>query len=240
MIYNVNITLYTPQLKLEVQRLRRLGKTFCEINTNLNTKIPKSTLSGWCVHTTLPPSYSSKIIKTNQNNLKKARKIAQHVKNQNRQTFLQHLDTDNLPIAQTIQDNSVGMIALAMLCLGEASKSKTKHRSFSLGSSDPRIITIFLQLLKRFDTFDPTKIRCTVQCRADQNIVYLEKYWQKITKVPKSLFYATRTDPRTIGKPTTNQSYKGVVVIDYYDRKIQLILESLAELVYNQLQIKGP
>ncbi len=33
--------------------------------------------------------------------------------------------------------------------------------------------------------------------------------------------------------------YKGVLVIDYFDTKVQLELEFLADLVYNQLS-KGP
>ena len=132
------------------------------------------------------------------------------------------------------------MIALAMLCLGEASKSKTKHRQFSFGNSDSRIITIFLQLLKRTNEFNPTKIRCTVQCRADQNTTDLEAFWQKITRITKTQFYPTRTDPRTIGKPTANSNYKGVLVVDYYNRKVQLMLESLANLIFNQLKNKGP
>ncbi len=223
-----------------VQKLRQSGKTYNEINTILKTNIAKSTLSNWCRNLTLPKEYKSKIIKINQQNLIKARKIALKVNHLKRTQYIKSIDTKNLTISQIIKKNDVGMIALAMLCLGEASKSKTKHRSFSLGSSDYRIITIFLKLIKRFPNFDPTKIRCTVQCRSDQNIKELEKYWKNISQVPSNLFYKTRTDTRTIGKPTKNIEYKGVLVIDYYDKNIQLVLESLANLVYNQLQNEGP
>jgi hypothetical protein len=62
-----------------------------------------------------------------------------------------------------------------------------------------------------------------------------------VTKVPKKLFYKTQIDPRTIGKPTRKIGYKGVLRVDYFDTKVQLDLESLADLVYNQLQsMNGP
>lgn len=128
-----------------------------------------------------------------------------------------------------------------MLCLGEARKYNSKTSSFYLGSSDPKIIIIFLAFLKICFDFKLEKVRCTVQCRADQNIEELEKYWMGITKIPKSLFYKAQIDPRTIGKPTKKIDYKGVLRVNYLDTKVQLELESLSKLLYNKLQLKhGP
>lgn len=231
---------YSSKLISKIQKLRQTGKTYSEINTILKTNIAKSTLSNWCSNLNLSNEYKTKIAKINHQNLKKAREIALKANQQKRDKYLKSIDANNIATSKLIKNIDVGMIAMAMLCLGEASKSKTKHKSFTLGSSDHRIITIFIKLLKRFPNFDASKIRCTVQCRADQNTVELEKYWQKITQVSPNLFYKARTDTRTIGKPTKNQDYKGVLVIDYYDKNIQLKLESLADLVYNQLQNEGP
>lgn len=226
-------------MKQKAQTLRKKGKTFSEINQILGTNIPKSTLSTWCKGIKLSQNYYSKVKKMNQFNLIIARSIAWKSNKKKRIDYLNKLDIDNNPIAQSINNYSTWMIALAMLCLGEASKSKSKHRSFSLGSSDPRIIIIFLSLLKKFPTFDVKKLRCTVQCRADQNTDILEKYWLKITRIPKKLFYKTRPDQRTIGKPTKNKDYMGVLVVDYFQKDIQLKLESLANIVYNLLKFEG-
>ncbi len=67
----------------------------------------------------------------------------------------------------------------------------------------------------------------------------LEKYWMNVTKVPKRLFYKSRIDPRTIGKPTRKKEYKGVLKIDYFDSKVQHDLESLENLMYNFVGNKG-
>lgn len=116
-------------------------------------KIPKSTLSGWCRKVLLPVDYSEKLDELNRKNLYRARVLAWKANKISRKKFLDKMKKENLPVAEAIEDYSTGLVALAMLCLGEASKYKSKHKQFSLGSSDPRIIVIFLCLLKRFPEY---------------------------------------------------------------------------------------
>lgn len=229
---------YSSFIIEEARKFRTQGKTYGEIKNLLQVNIPKSTLSEWCKNVDLPFSYSERINKLNLNNLNKARLIALEINKIKREEFIKELDRLNLPISKDVENLSTAKIALAMLCLGEASKYNTKT-AFSLGSSDPRIIIIFLELLRKCFNFDIEKIRCTVQCRADQDIKSLEEFWTNTTKIPKRLFYKARVDPRTIGKPTRKTDYKGVLKVNYFDTKVQLELESLARLVYNQLAKRG-
>lgn len=98
---------------------------------------------------------------------------------------------------------------------------------------------MFLKLLEYcFYDYDVNKIRCTVQCRADQNTKELEKYWHTVTHVPKRHFYKTRVDKRTFGKKTLNKNYKGVLRIVYLSSNTQLDLEALSGLIYEK--ISGP
>lgn len=230
---------YNKNLIQEVRSFRTQGKTYGEIQQLLKRKFPKSTLSEWCKNVSLPSNYAERISKINLSNLGKARSTAVEINKIKREEFFDQINSINMPIALKIHDNDTAKIALSMLCLGEASKYGNGS-AFSLGNSDHRIITLFIELLKIcLSTFDSKKIRCTVQCRADQDVEKLEGYWQKITKIQKSQFYKTRIDPRTIGKPTKRKGYCGVLRVDYFDRKIQHELESLAQLVYNQVQ-EGP
>jgi hypothetical protein len=226
---------YNQALIQEAIVLRTRGQTYTEIRHTLNLKIPKGTFHSWFKNVILPKDYYSKIAKLNRAHLKKARLIAVEVSKVKRQKFLSGLDKINLPIADLIHNPETAKIALAMLCLGEASKYKP-GRSFNLGSSDPRIIIIFIALLKKCFNYQQTKVRCTVQCRADQDIQELEKFWQDVTRIPQAQFYKAQIDPRTVGKPTLKRNYKGVLKIDYLDIKVQLELESLADLVYNNLR----
>lgn len=232
---------YSHSIIQEARQLRSFGKTYGEIRKSLQVNIPKSTLSEWCKNTPLPPLYAERIAKLNLDNLSKARLIGLEVNKIKREEFFKDIEKINLPIACLTDQTTTAKIALAMLCLGEASKYKSKtSRSFSLGNSDPRIIMLFLELLKRCFDFQIEKIRCTVQCRADQNTQTLEEFWMGVTKIPKRLFYKAQVDPRTKGKPTKKSDYKGVLRVDYFDTKVQLELECLADLIYNRVINKGP
>ena len=215
-----------------VKYLRTNGKTYSEINDLLKTKISKGTLSSWCKNIKLLPKHNKRIAALSSKNLTKARLISSQIRKNRMTELTKRLNRENLPIATSIGSKKIAKVALAMLCLGEASKYGTSS-PFYLGSSNPKIILIFLALLEQCFDFDIKKIRCTVQCRADQNIKELEQYWQNKTGVSKKYFYKSRIDTRTIGKPTKKTGYMGVLKIDYLDKKIQLELESLSDLIYN-------
>ncbi len=230
---------YASETIQEVRCLRSEGKTYGEINKKLQLNVPKSTLSEWCKSVALPANYAERIDKLNKINLHKGQVIALEINRIKREELIKSIDKANLSISQTINSSATAKVALAMLCLGEASKSRSSP-SFYFGNSDPKIIVLFIELMKFCFAYNIKKVRCTVQCRADQNVCELESYWQDITKIPKEFFYLTRVDPRTKGKPTKRTDYKGVLRIDYFDSRVRLELESLASLIYNQLTEKGP
>ena len=228
---------YPQQLIKTIQKLRSEGKTYGEIQTILRLHIPKSTLSWQCKNVILPENYQERINTLNTTSLTKGRIIGTEINRLKREQFFQLIQKINSPIAKMAKEKPIGKIALAMLCLGEASKYKPKKRStFYLGNSDPRIIIIFLQLLKKCYPFCIEKIRATVQCRADQDAIALKNFWQKTTGIPEHLFYKPLIDPRTKGKPTKKANYHGVLRVDFFDTKVQLELESLSDLIYNELR----
>lgn len=217
-----------------MRELRLKGKTYTEIKLKLGIQVPKSTLATWCKQIEMPQGYTTKIEELNKINRTKGRLVALATNKRKREELLRKINETNKPLARFIKEPSVAKIALAMLCLGEASKSK-RSASFYLGNSDPKIIVLFINLLKACFDFDIHKVRCTVQCRADQDPNALEEYWMEVTGVPKELFYPSRVDPRTVGRPTKQKEHKGVLRVDYFDSLVRLQLESLANLVYNQL-----
>lgn len=230
---------YSTDLVNKARALRENGVTYSEIQRSLKRNIPKSTLSDWCSDVTLPDYYTQQLQEPNLSNLHRGRAIAAISNKRKYEIQRQSFLAKNLPISNRIFDPDIAKIALAMLCLGEASKYKKGGTSFYLGNTDPRIIILFIQLLKYCFPFNIEKIRCTVQCRADQDTGELEYYWQKVTGIPKKYFYKPQIDPRTKGKPTQKNNYKGVLKVEYHDTKVQLELESLADLAYNRVS-RGP
>lgn len=215
--------------KKKVIKLRQKGKTYKEIQKISGINIPKSTISYWCKNVVLPPTYKKRLKEIICINNKRAREKALEVKKWQRNKRLEEIFNQNIHLQNTIKEKDVAKIALAMLYLGEG--SKTRKGSIMFGNSNSLVISLFLQLLRRCYKIDEKKFRCTVQCRADQNPPDLEKYWSHITKIPLKQFYKTRIDPRTIGKPSKKADYRGVCRIDYFSANILIELIQIINIL---------
>jgi hypothetical protein len=145
----------------------------------------------------------------------KARASAIITNRNKRQRYFEELRRRNAEFYGSLDSYWIAKIALSMLYLGEGSKG-ARHCHVSFGNSDPEVICLFLVLFRRCYQVEERKFRCTVQCRADQNIAELELFWSDLTHIPSRQFYASRIDARTIGKPTKKKEYKGVCRIDYF------------------------
>ncbi|MEK7147181.1 MAG: hypothetical protein AAB772_02910, partial [Patescibacteria group bacterium] len=151
------------------------------------------------------------------------------VNQQKREEYLQLVKNRIKHLNVIIKNPDVAKIALTMLYIGEGTKS---HKgSLIFGNSDPKTINLFLRLLRFCYHIDENKFRCTLQCRADQNIKALEKFWSQTTGVPLRQFYKARIDPRTIGIPSKKPDYKGVCRIDYFSADIFNEIMKITEII---------
>ncbi len=220
-------------LREQAIALRRQGKTYVEIERTLGKHISKSTLSYWCRGVPLPGGYGRRVKLFNLSNLERARGVAVAVNRAKKQQRLDILAYQNKHLADFLNNRDAAIVALAVLYLAEGSKSTTATPVF--GNSDPFVITLFLRLLRFCFKVDESKLRCIVQCRADQNIPELERFWSKLTKIPPHQFYRAQVDPRTKGKPTRKQGYRGVCRIVYFSAPTLYELQQIVTIVH-----KGP
>jgi hypothetical protein len=223
-------------LKEKAIRLRLLGNTYSEINTKLPKNIPKSTLSVWFKNLKFTKSQNKKLKNHVLNKITNAQKIAVEVTKQAKINRLNALRDKNIYILPLINID-VQKIMLSILYLGEGSKSKSSD-TMTLGSTNPDIIKLYLTLLENCFKIDKSKFRVRIQCRADQNIKEIERYWGKITGISSKQFYPTYIDKRTIGKPTLKTNYRGMCAIIYFDRSVQYELELLYESMLKYI-LKG-
>lgn len=212
-----------------VQVLRSSGKTYGDIRNILKEKIPKSTLSYWCRRIPLPTEYNHKIKEIIKNNAAKGRAVALLVNKKKRKQYLETISRRNAHLPKLLKDKDVAKLTLAILYLTEGSRKQ--RGSLTLGNSDPMIIRLFLKLLRLCYVVDEEKLRCTLQCRADQKIKELEEFWSKTTNIPLNLFYKAQIDPRTIDRPSKNLDYKGVCRINYFSANVFNELKSIYDLV---------
>ena len=207
-------------LKQKAIVLRQQGLSYSEIQISLDFVIPKSTLSGWLRMVPLSEDIRKAHQLKNRIHLEKVRHIAVSVNKQKRDEYLRSIKDRNLYLLTLLNDPVKAKIALAMLYLGEGSKGN--NRMVVFGNSDPNVVRLFLRLLRFCYKIDDRKIRCTVQCRWDQNQSELITYWMSISNIPQTKFYKTQVDPRTKGKPTLRKDYKGVCLITYLSTDVFL------------------
>lgn len=222
---------YNTDIKERVIKLRKNGKTYREIQKSLRVDVPKSTLSSWCSSVKLSKKHQDRIDKLILKNTHRARNKALEAKRIQRQKYLQQVRNRNLHLRKILRDRSVGKIILSTLYWGEGGKG-AKRAAVMFGNSDPKMIELFVKLLRKCFELDESKFRCTVQCRADQNTETLEKYWANITGIPRNQFYKPAIDPRTVGKKSRNTSYEGVCKVEYFSADLFQELMSIAEIIY--------
>lgn len=226
---------YSVEVKHTVRKLRQAGHTYSEIQIIIGYKIPKSTLSYMCRDILLTNEQRARIESIMRQQLAEKRKKALIA---NRRIFDNKLlgyKKANSGLAEFIQDRQAKLIALSMLYLGEGTKWKS-NRSLSLGSSDPQILNLYIDLLRECYEIPASALKCRVQHRADQNSNELVDFWSKSTGVPLKNFYPSYVDKRTVGKPTKKTDYKGVCVISGGGTAIQLELAQIADIISGSLR----
>ncbi len=221
-----------------VRTLRRRGNTYNEILQKINGSVSKSTLSLWCRSVPVPLWYAAKVEKLNKASLKRARERSRVAKEKYLSDLSKELRECNKQFKMVCSNKDMMKTALAMLYLGEGAKWRT-HRGLMLGSSDPRIVLLYIRLLQMCYGIATKDLKCRVCYRADQNIRDLEHYWSQVTKVPMENFYKTKPDARTLGLPTRKKDYKGVCAVMCHGTRIQHELDIISDLILESLS-DGP
>jgi hypothetical protein len=205
-------------LKQKAIKLRQQGLSYTQIQEGLGLQVPKSTLSGWCMGIVLSHEAQEKLELLRKVSNQETRTLALAANNAKRTQYLLSLDEHNFHLSKLVEEKNIAQIALAMLYLGEG--SKTNKGALYFGNSNPVVIKLFMKLLRQCYPINETKFRASIQCRYDQDIQVLEVFWSDLTKIPLCQFYAARIDKRTIGNPTKKPDYKGVLRVDYFSAAV--------------------
>jgi hypothetical protein len=197
--------------------LRRRGLSFSKISKALGG-VPKGTLSYWLRDTQLSPSQKEKLRKEGLTHLVRARERALTNGRERRKIYFADIRNRYLRLRSRLGDKDTALISLGLLYLAEGTKYEKGALVF--GNSNPDIIKLFLRLLRFCYKIDEAKFRCTIQGRADQDFLKLQRFWSKITGISHKQFYVPRIDPRSKGKQTIKSEYKGVCRIDYLSASV--------------------
>jgi hypothetical protein len=222
---------YPQSARDEVRNLRRRGFTYGEINEQLRANIPKSSLSYICRDIVLSPAQKQRI---SDLQLKELAVLRQKALIKNKELLAARIKSyrdKHLSIEIFMESREAKLVALAMLYLGEGAKWQGR-RGLMLGSSDPKIIKLYISLLHDCYDVKLSQLKCRIQHRADQDADKLLTFWSEATGIAKTNFYPSYIDQRTVGQKTRKLEYKGVCSVTGGSTQIQLELEQIAGIIF--------
>ena len=181
--------------KFKAYKLRMGGRSYNEISRLL--KVPKSTLSGWFAGLELPKEATKRLrdrvhtaslrglIARNKNQTTLAETRSREMHNKGKR-LIKKINKRDLLIIGTALYWAEGYKRPVVI----RGKTRTSHR-VSLTNSDPELIFIFLQFLKKICNVPDDKITIWIRYFEHQDPVYLLNFWQKKCNIPYSNFRKT-------------------------------------------------
>ena len=207
-----------PKTKVEAIKLRKSGHSYREISVLL--KITKSTAYEWLKDISLG---------------KKARQRIEQLKNtgRNRANTTRHLKkmiiieeckiwAQNV-IKSTKLTPSLAEIYCSLLYWAEGGKFTTNRLEFT--NSDPKMIKIFLKLLRIGFSINEDKLRVNMHLHEYHDENNQKIFWSKITNIPFEKFNKSYLKPHT--KKTIRENYQGCVRICYHSGEIAKKIQAL-------------
>jgi len=221
---------YDARTRQKIVTLRTKGYTYTEICEALGQHIPKGSLSFICRDVVLGAQQQERITQIKRDNLVMSREKAVVTNKRILAEKIAGYRAANQDIHPLLGDRRARLIALAMLYLGEGAKWRGR-RGLMLGSSDPRIIQLYIGLLRDCYDIHLDQLKGRIQHRADQDPDALLDFWSNISGIRKSNFYPCYIDKRTIGQISRHPDYKGVCAVTCAGTHVQLELEQITDII---------
>lgn len=224
---------HLPELRAKAVSLRRQGYSLYELRDLLN--VPKLTIQGWVKEVRLSAKAKKRIRWRILEGGKVARARAVVANRARVETWKRGIqENSRREVSRISLTPEMGRLLCAVMYSCEGSKYPAT-RFLGFANSDPRIIRLFLHLLRTHFVVDEEKFRCQVPHRCDQNLGSLIRYWSGVTGIPQEQFYRNKADQRTKGKPTLREDYKGVCHVQYFSTALQFTLQSMGEALMDLL-----
>ncbi|OGG90158.1 hypothetical protein A3G12_03240 [Candidatus Kaiserbacteria bacterium RIFCSPLOWO2_12_FULL_54_10] len=216
-------THYTKEVRREVLRMGKLGKTYPEIREKF--PIPKSTLSTWFKNAGKKPDRTRQL-----EHLKRIRPIAVatiHRKKEARVALATGIATRELN-RLPLKNKSIQKALLAMLYWAEGAKSDMTGLRFV--NTDPVLAKLYISLLRSTYALDERRIRIRLHLHYYHKHREAITFWSKLLKVPNSQFGKIYVKKRSVQR-RFRKNFQGICFINYFDGAIRRELLSLGQQV---------
>jgi len=203
--------------KEKARVLRKQGKSINQIIKETN--LSKASISLWVRDISLTKAQKNKISERGRSVESVEKRRASRIFNEQkkRQIIIDKAKSDFTHISLD-QLKIIGII----LYLGEG--GKTKRGMVRLANSDPLVIKIMMRFLREVCSVPENKFSAQIHTFAHANVNKTEKYWSKISGIPRSQFYKTYTKPSSASLQKRNTLPFGTFGIYVCDTKLFLTI----------------
>lgn len=202
----------SKQTQQEIRNLRKKGLSYKQISDKFN--IGKGSAYKYAKDVKLNKKAKKRIQKTIRKGVEKAAKNRKR-KRLNLLKKLKNEAEKNVKNRLSV-DKELAKILCALLFWCEGNKTQLNMVRFT--NSDPKMIKLFLYLLRKGFNIEESKFRCLIHLHEYHDEKEQIKYWSKITNVPEKQFHNSYEKPNT-GK-RKRKGYPGCLALTYYNDKI--------------------
>lgn len=211
----------------KAKKLRLKGATYSQVKKEL--RVPKSTLSLW--FKALPrPSHMYFIDRDSW--LKEIRKLSVASKNKKRQdetALLTKKIKEEVGRWKFLDSLDMGKCLLSILYWTEGQKLPEKQAPVKFANTDPRLVLLFLTLLRKCYPIDETKLRIGLHVHWYHNKNKVKRFWGKLLNIDESNFNKIYIKHR--GKTRRfRKNFAGICFVIYYSLKLR---REIVETGYN-------
>lgn len=178
--------MWSPDFRERAINLRKKGFSFSEIVKQIG--VPKSTLSGWLSEVEHPNHlyFTNRkewlgqirilgVAKIKQNRLDKVEKIVKKTK-------------EEVESWDFIKNKSAQKAILSFLYWAEGSKLPVNSAPVKFANTDPRLILLFVTILRNCYPIDPNRIKIKLYLHWYHDQRAVKAYWSKLLEIPEGQF----------------------------------------------------
>lgn len=224
-------SLYSDQIREEVDRLRSEGKSYAEIR--MIHDIPKSTLSNWLgekhvgiFNKEAQLEHLKKIRELSALKLRKAKIVRDEIHAARGRKFARSLPSHNLTLQKAL---------LAMLYWAEGKKG---GGALVFANTDPRLVLLFITMLRNCFSIDEHKLRARVHLHYYHNKKESLRYWSRLLKIPPDQFGKLYIKKRSKSRKF-RQNFKGICFVIYSNTGLLKEILALGEAIGDQVTLNS-
>lgn len=223
---------YTIELRKQAENLRRSGRSYKEIYDKL--QVPKSTLSTW-FGSTYPGIFNrEKQLKHLARIRIKALATNKKKKDQERFKLEKRVGYE----IKSYPTRNIGFLKSVLSALYWAEGSKSHRSPVVFTNTDPRLVRLFLTLLRKCYCIDEKKLRVRLHLHYYHPITKTKKYWSKLLNIPAKSFGKIYIKKRSLTKKF-RKNFMGICFIKYYDNMLQKEIMALAYQISDKITMSS-